>query len=378
MFSEQKSRRIFLGGFLCGMLVLAAAAAALWFGLSKEQAILADVRKNAIMTDDLKTVREGKYRGMMAATGDPYATYYSEEEAQSMKQTTRGTFTGIGISFLTAEDGSITVNTVYPGSPADRGGVLAGDEVISINGLEPPDLSITELAEQIRSGSVKKVEIVLRREGEAEPVRVTLVPEEVDLFSVSSGMTDDGIGYIYITNFRDATGRQFADAYAELKENGMKGLIIDLRNDGGGLVQSAVDALNVFMPEGLLVYTVEKDGTRKDYSSEGKDPIEVPLAVLVNENTASASEIFAGAVQDTGTGKIVGTKTYGKGIVQSFFDLRDGSMIRMTTANYYTPGGTNLNGTGITPDMEVTAGDDPKEDPQFEAALDLVRSEDNS
>ena len=192
-------------------------------------------------------------------------------------------------------------------------------------------------------------------------------------------MLDRQTGYIAIESFGETTYPELLTALAQLNVQGMRNLIIDLRGNRGGYMQTAIMMVNEFLPAGqLVVYTEGRKSPREEYRTDGRGSFQhLPLIVLVDEGSASASEIFAGAVQDTGTGTIVGTKTYGKGIVQSFFNLRDGSMLRMTTANYYTPGGTNLNGTGITPDVTAEAGDDPKADPQFDKALELIRSEKN-
>ncbi|MBE5997499.1 MAG: hypothetical protein E7240_09180, partial [Lachnospiraceae bacterium] len=203
---------------------------------------------------------------------------------------------------------------------------------------------------------------------------VTLEPEEVDLRTVAYELKEDGTGYIAVSNFRETTATHFESALKDLKEKGMQRLVIDLRGNTGGLVSATTQMLGTFIPEGLLVYTVDKAGNRKEYKSSCKEPLEVPLAVLVNQNSASASEIFAGAVKDRKAGVIVGQTTYGKGIVQSFLPLFDNSAVKITTAYYYTPDGVNINGTGITPDLEVEMEEDGvmdtgETDTQYQAAV---------
>ena len=369
------SVRAFLGGFLCCAVLAAALWAALHTFAGKEAAIRQLIRKNYLEDISAEEITEGKYRGMVAATGDKYAAYYTREEYADMKKTNKGVYTGIGITFSTdAETGEVMIVDVFEASPADRAGLLAGDRVLEMNGVKPPDIDISEIAAGLRSGELKFVTITVEREGEAEPITVTLEPEEVDLRTVAYELKEDGTGYIAVSNFRETTATHFESALKDLKEKGMQRLVIDLRGNTGGLVSATTQMLGTFIPEGLLVYTVDKAGNRKEYKSSCKEPLEVPLAVLVNQNSASASEIFAGAVKDRKAGVIVGQTTYGKGIVQSFLPLFDNSAVKITTAYYYTPDGVNINGTGITPDLEVEMEEDGvmdtgETDTQYQAAV---------
>ena len=193
--------------------------------------------------------------------------------------------------------------------------------------------------------------------------------------SVNSRMLENQVGYIQITEFTGVTASQFQTAYEELTAQGMQKLVIDLRGNPGGLVDSVCDTLSQILPEGVIVYTEDKNGNRSERDCAGESPIDIPLAVLVNEESASASEIFAGAVKDYEIGTIVGTTTYGKGVVQNTFRLSDGSVIRLTIAHYYTPEGNDINGVGITPDVEVEQSEDSETDVQLEKALEVLAAQ---
>ncbi len=210
------------------------------------------------------------------------------------------------------------------------------------------------MADMIRNSDKESVVLTVHRENVEEPMKIKVSITDVELPSVFHEMLDDQIGYIRITEFKGVTCEQYREAFQNLDEQEMKRLIVDLRDNPGGLLDSVCEILREILPEGLIVYTEDKDGNREEQTCDGKNELQIPLAVLVNENSASASEIFAGAVQDYGIGTIVGTTTYGKGVVQSIRQLSDGSAIKLTIANYYTPKGNNINKIGIKPDIEVS------------------------
>lgn len=221
------------------------------------------------------------------------------------------------------------------------------------------------------------------REGESEPIDFTITRKEVEVPTITYKMLSDQIGYIQVESFDVVTKKQFRSAVDDLEKQGMKGLVIDLRDNGGGVLDAATDMLDRLLVEGKLVYTKDKNGEGQEYYCEDQESLDLPMAVLVNGNSASASEIFAGALQDYGAAKLVGTKTFGKGIVQSIFKLGDGTAIKLTTAKYYTPNGRNIHGTGLEPDIEVELDEKVKdwstakesEDNQLQKAVETVKSE---
>ena len=230
----------------------------------------------------------------------------------------------------------------------------------------------------IKGEKGSKVELTLiRQQGE---VKVTVTRDEIVEDTVASQMLDGKIGYIQVTSFEQVTSEQFRDAVDKLEAKGEEGLIIDLRDNGGGLLDTAVDMLDRLLPEGLVVYSMDKGGNKQEYNAKDPDKFDKPLVVLVNGKSASASEVFSGALQDKKAGKLLGTKTFGKGIVQGIFALQDGSAVKMTTSKYYTPNGRNIHGKGLTPDIEVELSEKPEKlpvsgkrvDNQIKAAYDYL------
>lgn len=340
---------------------------------------------------DEEKMAEGMYAGMVASLEDPYSGYYSPDQYQDLMETTEGKYQGIGLSMMKdQETGEVTVQEVYKDSPAQKAGIQAGDQLVEVNGESISDMELEELASCLQSG--QEASLTLLREDSQEPVTVTVKAEEIEVTVVTGRMLDDQIGYIRISRFTEGTPEQFESMYKSLQEQGMKGLVIDVRNNPGGLLDAVCKTLEQILPEGLIVYTEDKDGNRVEHTGEGKTPIEIPLAVLVNESSASAAEIFAGAVKDYQVGTLVGTTTFGKGIVQETYTLEDGSAVKLTIAKYYTPSGVNIHGTGITPDVTVEWPEDqealesdfdfsdtPKEqwlsrDPQMKKAVETVEA----
>ena len=303
---------------------------------------------------DEEAITEGIYKGMIEALGDPYSEYLTAEENTAREQEYEGSYKGIGVLLQQNPDtGLVTVVSCYEGSPAQAAGILEGDILYRINGEEIAEMILEDAVAIIKSAGEEGVNLSLLREGQSDYIEVNVVPNNVVYPVVSHQMFGDDIGYLAIDVFKESTYQQFHDALEDLKSQGMKGLIVDLRNNTGGLLNSVNDILNDILPEGIMVYTVDKYGNREEYRSEGKTPLEIPMVVMVNEYTASASEIFAGAVRDYDMAKLVGTQTFGKGVVQSTLQLTDGSALKLTIANYYTPNGTNINGTGLEPDAVV-------------------------
>ena len=234
----------------------------------------------------------------------------------------------------------------------NRPGIKAGDVITAIDGEDITDAELSDVVSMIKKKQDEDVVLTVQRQGE-DTQEITVKVSDVELPSVFGEMLDENTGYIQITEFKGVTAQQYEETFADLKDQGMTRLIVDLRDNPGGLLNIVCDILRDILPEGLIVYTEDKNGNRSEETCDGKNPLDMSLAVLVNGNSASASEIFAGAVKDYGIGTIVGTTTYGKGVVQSIRQLSDGSAVKLTVANYYTPNGNSINKTGIEPDVEV-------------------------
>jgi carboxyl-terminal processing protease len=351
-------------GFLIGVLAAGAVAGMIIWSMkttSKEAVVDSLISKEALTSATSEDVENGKYTGMVGALDDSYAAYYTPEETEANRKSQSGTYAGIGIGAAKDPDtGGILVASVTAGSPAEKAGLEAGDIITEMDGEPTANLDISGVSSKISAMTGQEMKLTILRGTDTFSVSVT--PGEVEEEEVSHEMKSDGIGYIRISGFTKITTEQFQEALEDLKGQGMTKLIIDLRNNPGGLVDAATGCLDKIIPEGLEVYTVEKDGTRTDYNSPGKDPLTIPLVLLVNGNTGSSAEIFTGACRDRLSCTIVGEKTYGKGIVQTTTTLADGSSIKFTTAHYYTPNGTDINGNGITPDIVVALADGAKPD----------------
>lgn len=339
---------------------------------AKIETIYKLIEQNYLGETDGETLTDYMCAGLVAGLGDKYSTYYTQEQYEQILQSTQGHYAGIGVGITKEENGDIVIAACYENTPAQAAGIRAGDILLKINGQSVAGLETSEvvdLIQQIEEGSA--VSMVLERGGEQYDASVTV--EEVESVSVTSRMLDGGIGYIQITQFTGVTAGQFEKCYGELNDQGLSGLVIDLRSNPGGLVNGVCDTLRQILPEGIIVYTEDKYGNRSEERCDGESPIELPLAVLVNGSSASASEIFAGAVQDYGIGTIVGTVTYGKGVVQDTYALKSGGAVKLTVSNYFTPDGHNINGQGITPDVEVEQPEGEKEDLQLAKALELLK-----
>ena len=246
---------------------------------------------------------------------------------------------------------------------------------MKVDGTDITDMDLSSAVALIKGDKGTTVNLEIRRG--SQTLTFTVERAEVNVKTVDHKMMDDHIGYIIISQFDEVTTKQFKEALEDLQQQGMSGLIIDIRSNPGGLLNSVVDILDGILPDGLIVYTETKSGTRKEYKGSNSNELKVPLAVLVNEDSASASEIFAGAVQDYGKGAIIGTKTFGKGIVQTIQPMTDGSAVKYTIAKYFTPKGQDIHGNGVTPDIEVTLPDDAVSDVQYEAAVNYLKGKMN-
>lgn len=330
-----------------------------------------------IIEDDLA---EGMYAGFLSGLKDPYSYYYTEEEYEEENRYTEGSYVGIGVTLLKNENGGTKIVDVYDGFPGSKAGLESGDLIVGVDELDATEMESSEIANYIRNCGKDSVVMKIYKEEAAEPMEVTVKLEVVELPSVESEMLPDQTGYIKITQFTGVAHTQFQSAFESLTESGMEKLVVDLRDNPGGLLNSVCDILEEILPEGLIVYMEDKHGEREEIYSKGKTPLTIPLAVLVNGNSASASEIFAGAVKDYEIGTIVGTTTFGKGVVQAIQPLQDGSAVKLTIANYFTPKGNNIHGIGIEPDVEVKLDESllnrtdytHEEDNQLQKALEIL------
>ena len=270
------------------------------------------------------------FAGMLAGVGDKYTYYMPKENLRQYLTNTNGNFDGVGIEIHTTQNGEVVISSVMPGQPAETAGLQAGDVIIGVDGEDMKGKLLSDVAEK---------EFTMKR-------------ATVEVESVSSHMMENKIGYISINGFKENTYSQFKEALTALQKDGMKGLILDLRDNPGGLVRSVYEIGDELLPEGTMVYTLDKKQNRNDLKCDEKY-LDIPLVVLVNENSASASEIFAGAVKDMRRGTLVGNQTFGKGLVQRLFVLPDGSGLNVTVQKYYTPNGTSIHGVGIEPDEKV-------------------------
>lgn len=304
------------------------------------------------------------YKGIMAGLGDPYSAYYTKEEFASVMEDTEGVYYGIGVqasqSYETMES---TIVQVYEGSPAQEAGLKKGDILWEVDGENVQDMDLNEIVSKIKGDNGTTVHLKCYRPETEEYVEMDVERRSVEMDTVTGEMLENRIGYIQITGFEGVTAKQFKETLSDLEAQGMEGLIIDLRDNLGGLVDSVVEIADWMLPEGMIVYTEDKNGEGEQYTSDEEHQFTKPLAVLVNGYSASASEIFAGAVKAYGTGTLVGTKTFGKGIVQNIISLEDGSAVKMTVSRYFTPDGICIHGEGIEPDLEVELPEELKSQP---------------
>lgn len=331
---------------------------------------------------DNDEMAEGVYAGLVYGLGDVYSRYYTADEYAQETASTDGAYAGIGVSIQKNKNGGVQIAECYEGDPGADAGLQTGDVITAINDTDVTDMELSDVVSLIRENKDKTIVLTVFRENEEKSREISVDVTDVELPSVFGEMLDKKTGYIQITQFTGVTPQQYKDMFVELKDKGMERLVIDLRDNPGGLLTSVCDILREILPEGLIVYTEDKDGNREEETCDGKNKLNMPLAVLVNENSASASEIFAGAVQDHGVGTIVGTTTYGKGVVQELRQLSDGSAVKLTVSNYYTPNGNSINKVGIKPDVEVKLASvllnkdeiTHEEDNQLQEALNVIEN----
>lgn len=354
------------GFFAFGLLVLIAAMSLVlvktaivradteaYEGLRVFTEVLSVVKKNYVEPVESKTLVYGAIRGMLSSL-DPHSSFMTTDDYKEMQVETKGEFGGLGIQ-IGIKDGSLTVISPIEDTPAWKAGIKAGDKIVKINGETTKNLSLQDAVGKMRGPKGTPVTISVYREGWTESKDFTITRDIIRMKSIKSRVIDGNIGYVKITQFQEATARDLAEALKKLQEAKVTALVLDMRNNPGGLLQSAIEVSEQFLPKGkLVVYLKSRNGDRVDYNTSGsKDIMSIPMVVLVNQGSASASEIVAGALKDWKRAVIIGVQTFGKGSVQSIIPLSDGAALRLTTSRYYTPQGISIQSTGITPDIVV-------------------------
>lgn len=324
---------------------------------------------------DDETAKDNIYKAYLSSYGDKYTIYYTADEYKALKESTNGKFYGIGAVCQLSGEGGVLLVDVYDNGAGYQAGLRSGDRVVNVDGRDITGMELSSAVALIKGDKGTSVTLEVIRG--TERLTFSAVRDAVEAKTVSYTLLDNNIGYLSISQFEEVTTKQFKAAVEDLQSQGMKGLVIDIRNNPGGLLDTVVGMLKYMLPDGLIVYTEDKQGNRKEYKGQDNDEFNLPLAVLVNGNSASASEIFAGAIQDYGKGTIIGTQTYGKGIVQTVKPLTDGSAIKFTIAKYFTPKGQDIHGKGVTPDMVVEYGTDADVDTQLDAAIKNVEAQIN-
>lgn len=327
---------------------------------------------------DEDVLADGLYSGLMNSLGDPYAEYYTPEQWIAMQNSTEGIYYGIG-AYMKKDvvTGYPQITGVIRDTPAEEAGILIDDYVYEVDGTDVFDMNLTDVTSMIKGPEGTTVAITIIRPSTGEELSMTIERRKVETPTVEYEMLEGSIGYISISEFDTVTVDQFAEALAMLKGNDMEGLILDLRGNPGGSLSAVVEIGRMLLPKGLIVYTENKYGERNEYTCDGQRRIDVPMIVLVNGGSASASEILAGAIKDYGIGTLLGTTTYGKGIVQRLIALDDGSAIKLTVSHYYTPLGNDIHKVGIVPDIELEFDADAYQedatDNQLERAIELLQ-----
>ena len=339
------------------------------------------IDKYFLFDEDMTKVEDGIYAGMMNGLDDPYTVYYTKEEYKALNEDTEGKYSGIGASVSqNPKTKIITIVNVFDNSPAKEGGLLPGDIIYKIDGEEVTGTDLDVLVKtKIRGVEGSSFTMTVIRGDDKKQVDLNLTRRSIEVQTVSSKMLNDKIGYVAVSQFDAVTSEQFKSNIESLKSQGMKKLIVDLRGNPGGLLDQVVDMLDYILPEGLVLYTEDKNGNREEYYAKDPGELKIPMVVLVNENSASASEVFTATFKDFKWGKVVGKTTFGKGIVQNVLPLGDGTAIKITTQHYYPPSGYDLHKVGIKPDVDVDLNEGAvigsDSDNQLGTAVDMLKSE---
>ena len=348
----------------------------------KEEAIYNTIDDYYLNEIDNDKIQNGIYKGMVDSLGDPYTVYYNSEEYKQFTSSSSGTYSGIGVAVSqNVTTGAITIVKTFKKGSGEKEGMKPGDVIYKVEGKKIEGLELSKVVSMIKGEEGTFVKVTVLRDG--KEIEFNLERKKLEVDTVNYRMEDRSgkkIGYISVSEFDEVTASQFKSAISELSKEGMEGLVIDLRDNPGGLLDVTCEMLDRMIKKGLLVYTVDKYGKRVDEDATDSDSFDKPVAILVNGNSASASEVFSGAMKDYKAATLVGTKTFGKGIVQSIVPFGDGTAMKVTVSKYYTPNGVNIHGTGIEPDVVVELGKDAtkngkydrKYDNQLDKALDVV------
>lgn len=334
-----------------------------------------------LFDEDMTKVEDGIYAGMMNGLGDPYTVYYTKEEYKALNEDTEGKYSGIGaVVSQNPNTKIITIVKIFDNSPANDAGLQVGDIIDKIDGEEVAGTDMDILVKtKIRGEEGTSFKMTVIRGDDRKEVELDLIRRSIEVETVAGKMLDNNIGYIAVSQFDAVTSEQFKSNIESLQSQGMTKLIVDLRGNPGGLLDQVVDMLDYILPDGLVLYTEDKYGKREEYYSDGSHELKIPMVVLVNENSASASEVFTATFRDFEWGTVVGKTTFGKGIVQNVLPLGDGTAVKITTQHYYPPSGYDLHKVGIKPDLEVDLNEGAKigtdSDNQLSAAIDILKNE---
>lgn len=323
---------------------------------------------------DEEELVENIYAGYLEGLGDPYTCYYTAEEYNDMMESSEGTYYGIGVMISQEVDtGRVYIIRVFSGSPSEEAGIKAGDVIETVAGEEVTGMDLNEVVSLIKGAEGTTVQVKVYRENGGRELTLDVERRQVDVDTVYHRMLDNKIGYLELTEFDAVSTEQFRNALEDLKAQGMESLILDLRNNPGGRLDVAVDIADELIDTGVVVSIADKNGNSQSYEADNEGSLGIPLAVLVNGDSASASEVLSGCIRDYGVGTLVGTQTFGKGIVQNIIPLTDGTAMKVTTAHYYTPNGEDIHGEGIAPDVIVEEDTETKDvDEQLEAAIEVL------
>ena len=325
-------------------------------------------------TDDVKLI-DGAIDGMVKSLNDPHSNYLSPKMYKTLMEQTEGSFAGIGVVMGMDNEQKIHIVGIMENSPGQEAGLQEGDEILAVDGVPVTQMAFDEVAAHVRGQAGTDVVLTIMRDNANQDITITR--DNIKLKTVGHKMLDNNIGYIQIVSFSEDTANEFNEAYNDLKNQGMKALVLDLRNNPGGLLTTCVEIAKKLVPKGEIVSIVDKQGNKETYSSSLEAP-EYPLVVLINKNSASASEILSGAIQDTKTGTIIGNTSYGKGSVQTILPMFEDDAVKLTIAKYYTPSGRSIDGTGITPDIEINLDENATSDTQLDKALEVLKAQLNN